>query len=543
MTCDFKYRSGEGLFADDELLAEFNPQVTRKKIYTDLHSGEKKISYKVTVTDLNGNVGEEVELSDFSNISYFKEFGCPDGCLTKSQRSLLEYKLQMESKEVPVDQVLILRPGLQFYNDAPLFVLGDQIITPGSFKEEMVIHEANPIPAVKPSTCVKEEAKNWITLLPGVTEIIFYGALFAVLKPFLDYWGIKSDFLFAVVGPSGHLKTTLTSLYTLWMEESERQMTTFRSTYRTDALMKQIQKCDGSNFLMDDLHQAKSSYRKAKQGDQLDMVIRNMPNQFRNTNIWVTGESMEDMDIFSCQDRMLQIRIPKMDAEHINMLKQEVSSLDKNSMCQAALLFANVLVRNMHEVQKDVCSYYEKHSIAGSDSSTSPIRLHRHRMFIEMTEYLYRKHICNLSSGWSCHKELEEALDKQYAIQEKELLKLRKREEKRDYVIDVFEMLNADGKYLVALTDPKDYQAKEGEGEFLIWNNRYYIRKNVLQKGLMEYFGEPVPINDVINALDNAGCLDKERDSRSKHFAGTRCYVIFSPLIKKYYEMKKTENQ
>ena len=78
--------------------------------------------------------------------------------------------------------------------------------------------------------------------------------------------------------------------------------------------------------------------------------------------------------------------------------------------------------------------------------------------------------------------------------------------------------------------------------EFEFHGFRYYIKRTVLQKGLMEYYGHTFSIKDVISALDNAGVLDKEGNSTSKHFKGIRHLVISSSLIKKYYEMKKEGN-
>ena len=56
-------------------------------------------------------------------------------------------------------------------------------------------------------------AVEYITFMPGVSEILFYYVLLAVVKPFLVSQRIYPNFMLALIGPSGHLKTSLARLF------------------------------------------------------------------------------------------------------------------------------------------------------------------------------------------------------------------------------------------------------------------------------------------------------------------------------------------
>lgn len=67
----------------------------------------------------------------------------------------------------------------------------------------------------------KSVIKKFLNLMPGVSEILFYDSLFGVMKPIVIQCGLKPEFILALVGPSGHLKTSMVRLYSLWLEKQD----------------------------------------------------------------------------------------------------------------------------------------------------------------------------------------------------------------------------------------------------------------------------------------------------------------------------------
>lgn len=92
-----------------------------------------------------------------------------------------------------------------------------------------------------------------MNFFPGVSEIIFYGSLLGIIKPFLAKMQISPDFILAVIGPSGSLKTSITRMFALWLEHTQLQETNFQASQRMPAILSKIENLSGLNFLLDDL--------------------------------------------------------------------------------------------------------------------------------------------------------------------------------------------------------------------------------------------------------------------------------------------------
>ncbi|MCD8370042.1 MAG: hypothetical protein LUC94_06940 [Clostridiales bacterium] len=538
----FTFTVDQGLFYDGKWLADFNPQVLRKIVYIDISSDSiLHQEFVVEIVYKNGVHSDALKLPRLKDIPYFDLWQCPAANLGKRRLSLLEYKLQCEALKAPEEKILVVRKGLQFYHQIPIMLLGNKLITGDEIAENTICFDKfDLMPYSKDNTYQEARIQSYINLFPGVSEILFYSALFSVIRPMLVAEKIKADFLTVIIGPSGHLKTTLANIFALWLKDTDIQSVNFRNCLRIPEIFKRMQNCSGLNYLIDDIHAASSGYRKDKQNDLIDMIVRNISDNLKGTNIWLTGEELSKDQLFSCRDRMLQIRIPKMNARQIAELQAKISSLDKGWMPFIACQFASALLTHYNNVLSDIQSFFAENSITYEKDTDYPTRIFQHGMFIRLTEFLFRKYICNGSADISGHEKLNDALTYQCKIQQAELIELQKKQEQRDYVMDVFNLLDSGNSILNGTFDKESYTPDNDQ--FLILNRRCYIHPIILQKALDQYLGQPVPMIHVKKALDSVGLLDRDIDSMTKKFHKTRHLVIYLPLLRKYANSKKTKD-
>ena len=105
-----------------------------------------------------------------------------------------------------------------------------------------------------------------------------------------------------MVGPAGHLKTSLVRKYALWLENKVMQELGFHISIRNQTLLEMIEKMSGQNYLLDDLHPMPNRNDHIKQQQRLEAIVRHVNLKKTCANLFVTGESLADMGIFSCID-------------------------------------------------------------------------------------------------------------------------------------------------------------------------------------------------------------------------------------------------
>ena len=378
------------------------------------------------------------------------------------------------------------------------------------------------------------QAKEFISFMPGVTEILFYYVLLAVVKPFLVSQRIYPNFMLAVIGPSGHLKTTLVRLFALWLEHDNLQEMAFADVTGQSALDARIKELQGMNLIMDDMHAFSGNYRRNKQTELLDYLSRHCDSRNGLANIIVTGEMVPPEAIFSTRDRMLQLQIPQMSAEELKAYKHKIGKLPENFMAQLSERFAETLEMSRSKVECDIGLFHEKYEEpAGLDSTT---RIAAHVEYILITQFLYKKYFCANNESASMEKQFKEALHRQALRLHNQLCNQRQKEEEVDYVEVVYEILSCN-KYLTMESVYGEY--KPSADNFVLHNGKFYITKTALQKGLLTYLKRTVSMKAVSDALHDAGVIEEDCSARTKKFQGTRHYVISRQAIELYCRTKE----
>lgn len=376
-----------------------------------------------------------------------------------------------------------------------------------------------------------EQATMFISFMPGVTEILFYYVLMAVVKPFLILQRIYPNFMLALIGPSGHLKTTLARLFAMWLEQEELQEMAFADVAGQSVLDDRIKKLQGQNLIIDDMHVLSGNYRRNKQTDLLDYLSRHCDSKKVLANLIVTGEMIPSETIFSVRDRMFQVRIAKMNADELRNYKHNIRKLPENFMAQLSERFAHILVENSNAVGRDICMFHEQYREPEGLDCTTRISMHVECMM--MVEFLYTKYFCENQERVSMKSQFIDSLNRQARCLHGQLCNQRKREEVVDYVEVVYEMIVE-----MALPNPKKGYKPEGD-EFAFQNGKFYITKTALQKGILTYLNRTVSMRAVSDALHDAGVIEEDISARTKKFHGTRHYVISKQAIETYCQIKK----
>lgn len=547
---DFRFDEKNGLFYGDQPVADFNLSIEDKEVSLDPSGVRGKPSYLIEASYTDGRPRQHRWTDTLKKIDLFELFEINDSFLSAGQRKLILSKLMQEAVQITGRFVVDSHEGLQAVQGIPVFVFGEHTVCHGELPEKYEIHTHH---SVKPILSVDRKGllslcEDYINLLPGTSEILFFGALSAVVKPFCSILNMQCSLVISLVAPSGHLKTTLARIYAIWLDKKDKQETSFCALQRNKDMLDNIDHLFGQNFLIDDLHKMSNANEEKRQEHRLDIVSRHVDAKNDCANVILTGETLEKMGIFSCLDRIFQVRMPGMDAVQIEDLKIRVSALHPNVMPSAALAFAGALMQNYESVLKDIQVFYEK-NISNHNVSGYATRAHKHAMFIRMTEYLFGKYLYAQEAEDSKNKFLlQTAIDQQYSLQQTELQRIRSLEEPHDYIKDFFEIILKGTPYITVYGDQLKYS--NSKNSCLIWREKIYITSESLKEAFFRRYNKYVSPKLVIDALHQAGLLEEEPGSkgRQKNFGGRKHYVISLrylisyldsnnyPVSRKFYE-------
>ena len=378
-------------------------------------------------------------------------------------------------------------------------------------------------------------AVEYITFMPGVSEILFYYVLLAVVKPFLVSQRIYPNFMLALIGPSGHLKTSLARLFAFWLEQEDLQEVAFADIASQTVLDNHIAELNGLNLIIDDMHIHPDNYRRNRQAELLDYLSRHCDSRIRQTNIIVTGELIPNGTIFSTRDRIFQVQINEMSDEDLRSYKKKLGALSQNFMATLSDEFLKVLRDNCDSVQADIKSFHNTYE--NPKEIDSRTRLADNMECMNIVEYLYRKYFCNENAQLSMKSRFEKALINQALYAHNQLCNLRQKEKQIDYVEVVYIILSSK-KYLRAEANPRNY-TPTGD-TYLLYNGHFYITRTALQKGLLTYLKRTISMKAVSDALHDAGVLEEDVSCRTKKWNGIRHYVISRRAIELYCQTKES---
>ena len=533
----FEFRENEGMFCEEEQLCDFNIEVTGKETIKTLSTGLEENRYLIKVTYTDGRAAVSKWLKDPRSIDYFRLFEVNDSLLSSKAKTLIANKLLDEITRLPQKITIIVSSGLNNIDGHFVYAMGGEILHPKETPAEMgnislKAHQPK-IPAQQLNAGqLLERAKKYILLLPGVTEILFFFSLFAVVKPFVEQLQIRCGFLLALIAPSGQFKTTLARLYCLWLMPEGSQEIPIYSGMRTQHILDFIDTMSGQNILVDDLRKGRDANERKRQETRLDMLSRHTDSNFGCANIILTGETMDDMGIFSCIDRILQLQMPIMDAGQIQKLQKDMAAIGKNLMPEIALAFAKKLMENYNGVLKDIRDFYDENILNGSQTGIYATRTYRHAMFIRLTEFLFRKYFHPMvqynNANW-----LDAALDIQIKKQDEKLAEIRFSESSHNYIMDFYTIINS-GKYVQACTSRNEYSCSDTA--ILMSNDKIYITSTVLKDCFYLYYGRYIPPKVIVGQFHSEGILEEEPNSKGfqKNMDGKKHYVINMKILIHY---------
>ncbi len=523
----------DGLYWKDNKQVAYCKPVLTEKILCRSPDGNETYRYFAKALFPDGTESEIKELASLDKFSCFELWQCPD--VSPKWKSHVTKMLQLQAALMEAKEEISCHSGLQQYRDYPIYILGDKVIGAEKLEGKIVLKSSCSYSAI----CRREKedllylAERTMKMLPGISEIIFYYSLQAVVKPILHRIGIDTNYTLAITGPSGHLKTSIAKKICLWILDRAKQQTFFSAKKTTKRILEEMDACSGMNYLVDDFHAYAKTQDMDRQDKRLDDIVRHVEENPDCANIVITGEFIQG--IFSCIDRLLVVQIPKMKGVEMERLKEKLAGVPDNLMPEIAYAFAGTLLDNLDEVEEKCAEFYQKKCMNPEGGTLDVTRTYRHGIFLQLTEFLYRTYLCDGSETLSVKEGLKTAIKKQYGIQQEQLMKI-KEDEEHDYVSEVIAMLAGNNQYIEAITDSSRYS--NYEHSYLQKGDEIYITRNALIYGMMKYSNRRVNINRIIRQLEDGGILNRGTDSITKKFRGIRHYVIRYPILELYAKCK-----
>ena len=156
----------------------------------------------------------------------------------------MQYKLLHEATIVPTKELIQVSDGLQEIHGSPIYIMGENVIECPNKKVEEIEYETSFCLQKEISeNIIKAQYEKYLHWFPGVSEILFFSAMFGVVKPFLHKLGIDAGFTTVLIGPPAHLKTTLIRQYALWLEPREQQEIGFYFAKKNQQILEDMVRC------------------------------------------------------------------------------------------------------------------------------------------------------------------------------------------------------------------------------------------------------------------------------------------------------------
>lgn len=375
------------------------------------------------------------------------------------------------------------------------------------------------------------EASEFISLKPSISEILFYYSLLPIVSMFLGTLNVFPDVVLVMTGPMGHFKTTMARIATCILEQEYLQELKFYQAPRPEMLEERIRMVEGMNLLIDDIFPATGQYSKARQADLLNIISRYGDKRGYKAGIIITAEHMPEKLILSGRDRIFQLDIPFMDSEEKTRLYNKSRCIRSSLMAQVSENFVKSLMDNFDEVIKDITEFIQNYQpLEGLNADT---RIGNHAEYLLLSEFLYRKYICDGNEEWSMRKQFEKVLGISAVKQHKAICRMVSGKE-TDYTQAVYNMLTGGNKYL-RMENNRDNYMPDGKN-FLILDGKYYVTRTALQFGMIRYMERTVSMRKVSDALWDAGVLEVDNGGARtrKGFSNVRHYVISRQAIEMY---------
>lgn len=527
--------AGKGFCIGDKIIADFSPTVVAKYAFEDLDE-EGKISYQydVVVEKADGSKLEPVRVSNFEDINWYAHFGICDAELSTKDKKYLAFKLQAEAKECKETITeIVASPGFYIRKGVPIMVIGNKVFMPKETRDINVRSKSTLMLKEGEFPDIMFMAEQFIRFMPGVSESLFYGSLLGAVKSILYSMSVITDFQISLVAPSGHLKTTMVRKYGLILQNPSDQEVTFTDSIRSDVLQRKIEAMSGLSFLLDDYHAAQKHYDREKFRSRLDQCTRISSGVRNSAFIFMTAESLDGSGIFSALDRMVQVHIPKMDAEKLATFKAGVSGLQDDNMAIIITAFVQAVLDNFEAVQNEVMKFMKETKVPewceGNTRVGNQIRV------LLLVEHLYCMLLCGGDKERSHHEEFKSALEKQGKKQVKRLTMLRRDEEEVDYIQLLNEIASEGTRCIdIVIFNTRAQYSEDSGDQALIFDGCFWLTSQALQKCLMSRLGKPVSLKKVSNDLHDYGILIEDTDSRQRKYQGKRHYCLDIRAMERY---------
>ncbi len=433
--------------------------------------------------------------------------------------------------------------GIQTIKNNHILLWGDEIYADCNPVDKIVCNEKirfrrkKGLQDCQREIFIQEELPKFLNFWEGISELIFYGAMYGCLKPFLHELGMNSGFIVMLVGPMGHLKTSIAQKFFLWGTRKDEMKSTFSDYVRNSEILEKINRHIGACYLIDDLHPVATINDRQKQIQRLDVIARRITENDNCAHVVTTGESTYEYGTLSCLDRIMLINIPKQDSDGLKEKKQLLKKLDNDFMPEIARYFENKLMTNYNDVLEDVSNFLE--GSAGIDilkDENWTLRTSAHARYILLTQFLFRKYCCNDSKEVSGYDSLLKAIARNVELQEQSMCRKRD-DDQRDYAYVLYKILSEQTeKRIVHIAfGQNDYMVNDPSTCFFK-NGQFYFTSESLSTCFAKYIGKPICLKKAIKALYEAGVLVTYERYYQKKLNGINHYVISKWMLDLYVE-------
>lgn len=381
-------------------------------------------------------------------------------------------------------------------------------------------------------------AKEFMELIPGVSDILFYYALLTIVHYFIiEVDKSTIEMIIVVTGKRGHFKTLLSKMVVA-VTKSDLHEVKFFSTRNCEQLGRILKEMEGFNVLIDDIFPVSTSYKKQKQRDLLNVLSRYSERMRCNTGIIITAEHMPQEIIASGYDRMLELKISNMTSKEKETVWEKYHNLPDDFMAAVFEGYASALMQNFDQVRVSIKEYLKKYALPRGLSFDT--RMGVHVRYLQLSEYLYRKFWCDGNENDSCMKTYCENLYQTAMRQQNKVLMVERSQQEVDYIKETYNVITNGTNYLVPCFSNQEY--KPTGNNYFLTNDKIIITPSALMNALRKKLYINPSKNKLMKQLGDAGILEKEGgiNTKSTKYGGRHLYICLEQL-ENYVKIQGTD--
>lgn len=381
---------------------------------------------------------------------------------------------------------------------------------------------------------LKEYARMYMEIMPGVSDVIFYYVLITILAEFLALLEQYPEMTLYVTGAPNSFKTSLSVKATDVFLNHKTEV----KFYDLKNVKKDFERFKGTTVVADDYFKDVTQHGSKTRTKQLNELSRLCDRRVLNRGIIVTAEFVPDDLLPSGRDRAFCVETETLSDEEFQSSLAKIREIPNDFMTALSKSFIEILMKNFTDILDEMEIFFRNYSNPMGITYTT--RVFAHIMYLSLGEHIYCKYYCNGDKQQSCGYEFNKRIVEIALKQQRAIMEQKRKQLNVDLILTLYYLLDPKLKYFEMCESALEYDYTIGKKQVIYKKGYYYIRKEFLGFELGSFIGCNITYKELTQKLDPVLVYEGSSPTVSLK-PGGRHYKMSWYFMRNYLE-KRYEN-